>query len=190
LPSLARYSIWASYHALFKGTYTITTANLNPDDEPDILCNLEEKLSIDDSSYDGVLLINVLEHIFEYRQLAQECARVVRPGGTIVVVVPFLFPVHPSPDDFHRYTKSALEKMLEKSGFSDITVTALGTGVFAVRWILIERLLPGFLRPLSYIANPLTRVADALFMRLARLIGKKYQPSDYPLGYVAVARRV
>lgn len=177
----------SEYHSLFKGEFKVTTANLGGDTKPDVILDLEKPLPFDDGSYDGALLINVLEHIFEYRQLLGESARVLKPGGMLVIVVPFMFPYHPSPKDFHRYSGEALEKALSIAGFTDISVTPLGSGVFAVRWVLLERLLPGLLRPLSLVVNPLAKIADYLFAKSAGLLGKKYQPSDYPLGYVVTA---
>lgn len=176
----------SEYHRLFTGKFEITTANLS--NKADIVCDFEQPLPIESKSYDAVLLINVLEHIFEYRQLLGEVARILRLGGTVIIVVPFLFPYHASPDDFHRYTASALTRALSSAGFESIRVTALGSGVCAARWVLIERLLPRFLNPLSFIINPLTAMGDWLLVGLARLLGKKYLPSDYPLGYTVTAR--
>ncbi len=175
------------YRDLFKGEFSITTADLSS--EADIQCNFELPLPISDASYDGVLLINVLEHIFEYRQLIGECARVLKPRGTIIIAVPFLFPYHASPDDFHRYTSTALERTLALAGFSDIHVQSLGSGVCAVRWALVERLLPGPFRALSLVTVPFARFFDGIITGFARAFGKKYSPSDYSLGYVASAHK-
>jgi len=170
---------------MFKGNFTRTTANLSPD--ADIKCDFEKPLLIESAQYDGALLVNVLEHIFEYRQLLNETHRILKPRGRVIILVPFMFPYHPSPGDFHRYTASALERALATSGFRDIRVTALGSGVCAARWLFIERLLPRPLRFLSILAVPMTASFDSLFTRLARLIGKKYQPSDYAIGFRATA---
>lgn len=177
----------SEYTRLFKGDFSVTTANIDSKTNPDVVCDLERPLPIASDSYDAALLINVLEHIFEYRQLLNESARVLKKEGKIIVVVPFLFPVHGSPHDFHRYTASALERALLASGFSNIAITPLGTGVCAVRWILIERLLPAPLRFLSLIANPLSALGDRIVFGLARMMGKQYVPSDYALGFMATA---
>lgn len=175
------------YASLLEGDFEITTANMSPETRPDILCDLEQTLPISDAAYDGVLLINVLEHIFEYRQLLAETARVLKPGGTLVVVVPFLFPYHASPNDYHRYTATALERALRTAGFANNTITPLGTGVCSARWLLIERLLPQQLATLSVIVDPIVGMCDRLFLGLARILNKKYCASDYALGYVAVS---
>ena len=58
-----------------------------------------------------------------------------------------------------------------------------------MRWVLIERLLPAPLRALSVIAGPFVAFSDRVLVRLARVLNKKYNASDYALGYVATATR-
>jgi len=47
-----------------------------------------EALPFRDGSFDGVLLIDVLEHIADDHQVAREVRRVVRPGGYVLCMVP------------------------------------------------------------------------------------------------------
>lgn len=177
----------SEYATLIKGKFKRTTANLSPD--ADIRCDFEEPLPIASATFDAVLLVNVLEHIFEYRQLLGEAARTLRPHGRILIIVPFLFPYHASPQDYHRYTVSALTRALSAVGFSEISVVPLGTGVCAARWLLLERLLPVPFRFLSFIAVPLTAVGDRVMHMIARVLRKKYDPSDYALGFKATATK-
>jgi SAM-dependent methyltransferase len=180
----------AEYLSCIAGEFSVTAVNLDREAEPDILHDLEEPLALVDASYDHALLINVLEHIFDYRQLLTEAARVVRPGGTLALIVPFLFPVHPSPSDYWRFTQMTLAKELELLALADIRIVPLGSGVFAARYVMLDRLLPYPLRFLSsytlrYLVGPL----DAAFTALARALGKKYDPADYALGYMATGVR-
>ena len=180
----------SEYRKLFQGTFSLVTANMSNESNPDIICDLEEPLPVEDSSFEGVLLINLLEHVFEYRKLLHECARVLKNKGVIVVVVPFMFPYHPSPRDFHRYTKETLSRVLSEAGFREVHIEALGSGMNAARWLFLQRLLPGFLQPISIIIDPLVIICDKLFVALARALGRKYDPSDYALGYIATARKI
>ena len=46
-------------------------------------------LSLASSSLDGVLTMDVLEHVPDYRAALTEFHRILRPGGTLVITVPF-----------------------------------------------------------------------------------------------------
>jgi SAM-dependent methyltransferase len=47
-------------------------------------------LSMEPGSLDAIACFEVLEHVFEYRAALAEFARVLRPGGVLVVTVPFV----------------------------------------------------------------------------------------------------
>jgi SAM-dependent methyltransferase len=176
----------SSYRNLFRGFFSLTTVNLASDAQPDIVADLEKPLPIPDASFDGVLLINLLEHVFEYHTLLAESRRVLIPGGKIVIIVPYIFPHHPSPDDYHRYSASALRRML--SDFSDVQIVPLGSGVFSARLVLLERLIPAKVQSmLALITHPLATLCDSIFSGLARALHRKYEPSDYALGFLVTA---
>ncbi len=47
-------------------------------------------LSFDDGEFDALLSSDVLEHIPDYRRALGEFARVLRPGGNLILTVPFI----------------------------------------------------------------------------------------------------
>jgi SAM-dependent methyltransferase len=180
----------SGYRKIFQGTYTITSANLDGHETAAIHCNLEEPLPIDDATYDGVLLINTLEHIYHTRELLSESARIAKPGATIVVVVPFLFPVHPSPSDYWRFTGETLSRLLTDAGFSEVVVTPLAYGVFTTRFVNLERVMPGPVRVVMYyLLAPIANLLDHLFTFATGTFGRPYDPTFYPSGYAAVAHK-
>jgi SAM-dependent methyltransferase len=68
-------------------------------------------LPIANSSVDVVMALEVLEHMPDPQKLLAEAARVLRPGGRLVLTVPFMFGVHDF-RDYYRYTPLGLETML------------------------------------------------------------------------------
>lgn len=181
----------SAYRTLLGGDHTITTINNNAPAQPDINHDLELPLPVPDNTYDHALLINILEHIYEYRQLLAEAHRILRPGGSVVIMVPFMFPFHPSPDDFWRFTISTLERDIVKSGFRVEHIEPLGRGVFAAQYIFLDRLLPTPIRFCNFwTLRYVFILGDTLFATLARVLGKKYRTSDYALGYYVAAKKV
>ncbi len=174
----------STYQRLMKGEYELTIVNMNEESKPDVMHDLEQPLPLADGGFDTVLLINVLEHIYECKQLVREARRMVRAGGEAIIVVPFLFPLHPSPHDYWRFTDESLKRILEEAGFNTINIQPLGAGVFSARFQLLNRLLPGPLRWFDYaLIRPLIILLDHGFTVFARSLGKQYTPHDYPLGY-------
>ena len=74
-------------------------------------------LPFGDASVDGVVLKDVLEHVEGPWAALRECARVTRAGGTLVLWMPFLYPVHDAPHDYQRFTRHGLERYLAEAGF-------------------------------------------------------------------------
>jgi SAM-dependent methyltransferase len=75
------------------------------------------RLPLCDESFDTVILLEVLEHLEEPQKALAEIRRVLKPGGTLILTIPFLYPVHDAPFDFQRYTRFGLERELKASGF-------------------------------------------------------------------------
>jgi SAM-dependent methyltransferase len=76
-----------------------------------------ESLPFPDNSFDSILATEVFEHIFNLEEILDELFRVLKPGGKMLVTVPFAWHEHEMPNDFGRYTSLGLRSMLEKHGF-------------------------------------------------------------------------
>jgi SAM-dependent methyltransferase len=102
--------------------------------DPDRLLQLKERLSAtpnvevrqmllptdEENTYSGAVSYNVLEHIKDDVEALRSMARLVRPGGAIVLIVP-AFPFAMSPVDvatghFRRYTKRSMAAALHGAG--------------------------------------------------------------------------
>ncbi|MCD6460856.1 class I SAM-dependent methyltransferase [bacterium] len=101
------------------------------------------ELSFEDSSVDFVFSIGLLEHLKYPHKAIDEFKRILKPGGKIYCEVPFLQPLHPSPEDYWRTTVDGLETWLEdfekiESGLSSGPSSTLS-------WFLAEyeKYIPG-----------------------------------------------
>jgi SAM-dependent methyltransferase len=124
-----------------------------------------ESVPLRNSSVDCVLCMVVLEHTRNPRQVIHEFARILKPGGALVMVVPFLWEEHQAPHDYFRFTRYGVHYLFESTSFRLDLVDPVG-GFFWVcarrsvgllsffqgglRWILFMLLAPffGFLFPL------------------------------------------
>ncbi len=80
-----------------------------------------EKLQFEDTFFDAVFILDVLEHVERDEAALTEIYRVLKPGGILVLTVP-AFPLLWTKSDvrahhFRRYTRSSLKQEIEKSGF-------------------------------------------------------------------------
>lgn len=64
-------------------------------------------------SYDFVVLDEILEHVRKPWIAVEEIRRILKPGGTLISSSPFMIAVHKVPQDYWRFTKEAMEVLLE-----------------------------------------------------------------------------
>lgn len=78
------------------------------------------RFPFDDCQFQAVLCNQVLEHVFEPQAFLQEIYRVMRPGGRMLLTVPFCWDEHEQPFDFARYSSFGLHALLTRNGFKVI----------------------------------------------------------------------
>lgn len=83
-------------------------------------------MPFEDESFDCAFGTEVLEHCPYPETVLKETHRVLKPGGVFFFTVPFLWNLHEVPHDEYRYTPFSLERHLKNSGFTNITIKALG----------------------------------------------------------------
>ncbi len=175
----------SGYHQLVKGENTWTVVNYG-DQHPgqDLNFNAEEKFPLENASYDNVVTMNVIEHIFDTHNVFSEVARVIKPGGLFVSTVPYMHHIHGSPDDYVRYTESAFRKFAERFGFDVLYLEPLGYGLFS----LIYQCIGGWLY--FDILKQLLKFICINLDRLLQIIPQyKKLANNIPLGYFWIMRK-
>lgn len=93
-------------------------------------------IPMDDSSCDYVLATEFLEHYYDTNHILLEIKRVLKKNGTLFFTVPSIWPLHESPNDYHRFTPFSLDRHFQNSGYSSWEIKALGGLHVAVSIIL------------------------------------------------------
>lgn len=89
-------------------------------------------LPFEAASFDSLFCSQVFEHVFNPEQFLEELARVVKPGGHLLLTVPFIWDEHEKPYDFGRYTSYGLRHLAKSHGFEviDLQKTAADASLF------------------------------------------------------------
>ena len=69
-----------------------------------------------DASFDTVVSMHVLEHVREPWTMIEQVARVLRPGGTAIILAPFMYPYHADPHDYFRFSEEGMRCLFERTG--------------------------------------------------------------------------
>ncbi|MFZ2087570.1 MAG: methyltransferase domain-containing protein [Desulfobaccales bacterium] len=95
--------------------YPPTQASIGVRFQPQVYGNARD-LPFADASFDGVLCSQVLEHVDRPEEVIGELGRVLKPGGTGLISVPFFYNLHMEPHDYFRFTPYGIRGMLERNG--------------------------------------------------------------------------
>ena len=144
----------------------------------------------EDASYDGVICNQVLEHVFNPDQFLREISRVLKPGGNLLLTVPFVWDEHEQPWDYARYSSFGLRSLLERNGF-DVDEQRKTNADARVLFQLINAYLFKVLRTSNPVVNLVVcAVFIAPFTLLGILLGKILPANpDLYLDQVVLARR-
>lgn len=137
-------------HIKSENGVTYTFVDLYARDEAILTIDLDEEFPVGDNSYDTAFLFNVLEHVYDTRNVLSETNRILRPGAKLFGGNPFMYKYHRDPSDYWRFTHEAMERLLVEAGFKDIRIIKSGVGCFTVATSQIAKRLR--LKPLIFLS--------------------------------------
>ena len=147
---------------------------------------------------DVVATLQVIEHVWNHREFVEECLRVLRPGGMLLVTTPNRLTFSPGRDEpvnpFHtkEFTAAELVELLAKHSFVDASVYGLHAGP---RLVELDRVHGG-----SFVDAQLATPPDEWSARLAgdvasvtardfAIVGAGERDIDSSLDLVVLVRR-
>lgn len=95
-----------------------------------------EELPFRDDSFDAIFTLAVLEHVKDPFRCAREIVRVLKPGGVLYAVVPFLQPYHGYPHHYYNMTHQGLANLFPGLRVTQQDVPRSGLPVWTLSWYL------------------------------------------------------
>ena len=96
--------------------------NIDKKIKPNFLIKENEKFPIISNTFDICLMFNLLEHVYDWDKIFFEADRVLKNQGDLLILIPFLYPIHGAPKDFKRVTEQYLREYLNNRGYYSIFI--------------------------------------------------------------------
>jgi len=180
--------LYAAYRERVTDVQCIDWANsLHGAKHLDKSCDLTGSIPYGESEFDTIILSDVLEHLPEPMTCWREMHRLLRPGGKLLLNVPFYYSIHEEPYDFYRYTEFALRRFANTAGFNVIELKPVGGAVDVLADVTAKLFAGARLSPIGLGVQSLT----GAFGR--RGIGRRIRERTakrFPLGYFMVAEKL
>jgi SAM-dependent methyltransferase len=181
----------------FQGHHVLAV-DVYPYPEVDVVCDLTQTNPFRPAHFDVVALMNVAEHVYDTGALLNAISEMLRPGGSLIVAIPFLVKIHQEPIDYVRYTHYALERLGGEHGLRTEMLEGYYDPVFFLEegiGNLRNAVLPTVQGSRRYIARALISSIQSMANSLKNVIGEgtSRPPADVksksPTGYHVVYRK-
>lgn len=103
------------YRNYFPNASSYTTSEPFPEFDCDLLLDVRHMPEVAEGSYDCVYCSGVLEHVDDFQSGLDEITRVLKPGGILLLGLPFRQPIHMGEHDFWRFTEHGIRFLLKDS---------------------------------------------------------------------------
>lgn len=147
--------------------------DIDENKDADIIVEKNKTIPLKNESAKILLSTQVLEHVADVDFYLGESRRLLEKKGLLILSTHGIWPYHPYPSDYHRWTRKGLEKTLQNEGFKVLEVfPILGPFASVTQFTLIliaERLLNKglifglILKIISLVGNGMILLEDKLF---------------------------
>lgn len=143
------------------------------------------KIPLPDSSLDTVLALDVLEHVADDQRAIGECARVLRPGGILIIFVPaFMFLWGKTDMDSHHLRRYTKRELIAKVKGQNLSVRFAGYFNFLLFLpiLLGRKIIPIILPRLASENETFSPVINAILCHIFSFEARFVPPVSLPFG--------
>lgn len=150
------------------------------DSHIDIVLTPGEPVALDDNSVDTILSTQTLEHVYDFQVYLAECARLLKPGGVLILTVPMQWRIHETPHDYWRFTRFGVVKALGEVGLNEVIINSCGGA-----WALVGQIIASHLVQRKFES----KIMFLLINRIALRLDAAYPDPDETLLWMGVFRK-
>jgi SAM-dependent methyltransferase len=168
-----------------KTYYSADVTQEHPD--LDTLFDVTKPFPLESESFDTVFCYSVLEHTPKPGVVLPEIHRILKPGGSAIISVPFVFYLHGEPYDYFRFTKYGVKQLAKEAGFS-IESMVMNGGIFHFLLNMPSIVLSSILFSLHciWLIFPLTHFLCVC----ARILDRAFDPQGrFTMNIIAVLKK-
>jgi SAM-dependent methyltransferase len=157
----------------------------------DVLADAQA-LPFPDGCFSLVISQETVEHVPDPFRAVREAARVLRPDGTLYLQAPFIIGYHPGPEDYWRFSRDGMRRLIEQAGLVCVRIEQAVGGGTAMYRIAVEFWAGILARILPPIYLPVKALASIIFYPLVwcnGFLARGKQSDRIPGGYFAIGRK-
>ena len=118
----------------------IICADIKHNKKSKIVCDVMN-LPFKKNKFDGVICINSLYYYSDPFKSIKEFSHILKKNGKLIIITPFIYPVHDAPIDKYRFTEYGMRELL-KDYFTVKEIKTIG-GIFNLPSIFLHSLIKG-----------------------------------------------
>jgi hypothetical protein len=185
------------YRSLFKKDMYLGVdmqAGTNVDKVVDFTQNFTEIENLIGGKYNTVICCSVMEHVKDIFSFAANVSKILNAGGVLMISVPFTWEYHGYPDDYWRFTPSAIKYLFQDFDFTkhensvssnvdghvSELVNEADLNNFITRQKIMEKFEPTGIAPLRWISKAMRLMSEKEF-RKEFIIKKTLDHKEYRL---------
>lgn len=168
--------------------FRVLSMDIDPARGPDLVSDVAD-VPCAEATFDAIVMSEVLEHVQRPQAAVDSVHRLLKPGGRLILTVPFLFPIHDQPYDYYRYTRFGLHYLLRD--FQHVEVRERNSWAEAIN-VLAPRLFTqagAQKEGMAGILALLLAVRAVLRLPLVLLLSTLVPTNFMTTGYVVIARK-
>ena len=141
-----------------------------------IKCATIEDSGFKKSSFDAIVLINVIEHVRNPIETCDEAFKLLKPNGCLVIRWPnfkYRKSLHAAPEHLHSYTGKSIRLLMSNAGFSNFKEYWAGVGDFSNDANLVKKIAISFIKIIGKIYVKVTFGRHQILFLSRLIIGQK-----------------